>query len=316
MRAEHQPVLLEETLAVLAPQANRHILDATFGRGGHSRALLAAGARVTALDRDPEAIAFGQALVRETRSNRFFIKQMNFADIRQLAAAGESYDGILFDFGVSSPQLDSPERGFSFRENGPLDMRMGAGAEGDTPGTAADLVNGAEESELVRIFFAYGEERQARRIAAAIVRERARGPITRTRQLAEIIEKTVGMRGHRKIHPATPVFQALRIAVNDELQAIEDALEAVPDVLKPGGRLAAISFHALEDRRVKRFIEVCSREEIREEGMAFGHANPNYCFKKLGRFKPSAEEIQNNPRARSARLRAAEKVGSEPVPNN
>lgn len=306
MGSDHQPVLLEETLELLAPSREARLLDATFGRGGHSRALLEAGARVTALDQDPEAIAAASGLLKEFGSERFEIREMNFRDLTVLAGRGERFDGVLFDFGVSSPQLDQAERGFSFQKEGPLDMRMSP----QTTRTAEDIVNSADERELARIFFEYGEERASRRVAAAIVRARQEARIETTTRLAEVIQKAMGGRRDRKIHPATKCFQALRIAVNDELAAIDEALAAIPGLLNAGGRLAAISFHALEDRRVKRFVEKHSREEIRGERYAFGQPNPDYCLKKLGRWKPTEEEITQNPRARSARLRGAEKIAN------
>lgn len=304
MGPDHQPVLLKETLDLLALREDVLVVDATFGRGGHSRALLEAGARVVALDQDPEAVEAASSLIEKFGSERFEIREMNFRNLQSLTRKGERYDGVLFDFGVSSPQLDQAVRGFSFQQEGPLDMRMSP----EISRTAEEIVNEADEAELVRIFFEYGEERRARRVAAAIVRERNHRRIETTTQLAAIIEKAVGGRRDRKIHPATKCFQAIRIAVNDELAAIDEALEALPELLNPGGRLAAISFHALEDRRVKRFIEKHSQEEIRGERYAFGQPNPDYCLNKLGRWKPSETEIEANPRSRSARLRGAEKI--------
>jgi len=302
----HQPVLLEETLELLAPRSRVRLLDATFGRGGHTRALLEAGAQVVALDQDPAAIEAASSLLEEFGNERFEIREMNFRNLTELVQRGERFDGVLFDFGVSSPQLDVAERGFSFQKDGPLDMRM------STRGslTAGDLVNRTDEQELARIFFEYGEERKARRVARVIVEERKRARIESTVQLAAIVEKAVGGRRDRKIHPATKCFQALRIAVNDELAAIDEALPAVPELLNEGGRLAAISFHALEDRRVKKFIDQHSREEIRGDHYAFGQPNPDYCMKNLGRWKPGEKELESNPRARSARLRGAEKIGN------
>lgn len=296
--------MMAETLEVLSPQPSSRILDATFGRGGHSRELLAAGAQVVALDQDPEAIEAATPLVKEFGQERFEIRRMNFRDLQTLVDAGERYDGVLFDLGVSSPQLDQGERGFSFQHDGPLDMRM----DPETVMTAADLVNRCDAHELAQIFFEYGEERGSRKIAAAIIRAREVAPVTTTHQLADIISRALGGRRDRKIHPATKCFQALRIKVNEEMSALDDALVAVPGLLKSGGRMATISFHALEDRRVKRFIERHSLEEIRGERYAFGQPNPDYCMKKLGRWKPSEVEIQENPRARSARLRGAEKL--------
>ncbi|MEM1159006.1 MAG: 16S rRNA (cytosine(1402)-N(4))-methyltransferase RsmH [Verrucomicrobiota bacterium] len=304
MGREHRSVLMTETLEVLQPQSSRKILDATFGRGGHSRELLVAGATVVALDQDPDAIEAASPLVEEFGADRFEIRKMNFRDLQKVVDAGERYDGVLFDLGVSSPQLDRGERGFSFQHDGPLDMRM----DPESSLTAAGLVNRGSEQELAQIFFEFGEERGSRRVAAAIARAREAGEISTTHQLADIISQALGGRRDRKIHPATKCFQALRIKVNEELTALDEALEAVPSLLNAGGRMATISFHALEDRRVKRFIEKHSEEEIRGEHYAFGQPNPDFCMKKLGRWKPSDQEIQENPRARSARLRGAEKI--------
>jgi 16S rRNA (cytosine1402-N4)-methyltransferase len=304
MGRDHRSVLLAETLEVLSPQPSRRILDATFGRGGHSRELLKAGADVVALDQDPEAIEAAAPLIAEYGQERFEVRKMNFRDLQALVDAGERYDGVLFDLGVSSPQLDQGERGFSFQHDGPLDMRM----DPETAQTAADLVNRCDARELAQIFFEYGEERGSRKVAAAVVREREHGKITSTHQLADIISRALGGRRDRKINPATKCFQALRIKVNEEMSALDEALEAVPGLLVSGGRMAAISFHALEDRRVKRFIVKHSQEEIRGDRYAFGQPNPDYCLKKLGRWKPSESETVENPRARSARLRGAEKI--------
>ncbi|MEM6821148.1 MAG: 16S rRNA (cytosine(1402)-N(4))-methyltransferase RsmH [Verrucomicrobiota bacterium] len=300
----HQPVLLQETLEALAPNTSKCFIDATFGRGGHTRALLDAGARVVALDQDPEAIKVAEQFMGQWGANQLRIVSMNFRDLQGIADQGERFDGILFDLGVSSPQLDQGERGFSFMHDGPLDMRMNP----ESPLTAHEVVNTWDESELACIFFEYCEERRSRRVASAVVKARKKEPLETTTELAELISAAVGGRRNHKIHPATKCFQALRICVNDELGSLDQALSVVPSLLKVGGRMAVISFHALEDRRVKRFIEKHSQEEIREGSYAFGRPNPDYCFKKLGRWKPSDAEIEVNIRSRSARLRAAEKV--------
>lgn len=299
----HRPVLLKEVLAVLEPRAGARILDGTFGRGGHTAALLEAGARVVALDRDPEAVEAARRFAPQMESGQLTIEQMNFGELARVAEREGGFDGILLDLGVSSPQLDCPGRGFSFQADGPLDMRM----DPASPTTAADLVNGCPVPELARMFSQLGGERLARPIAEAIGRERQRGPMTSTRQLAGLIEKVSGGRRRSKLHPATRVFQALRMAVNDELGELDRALAAVPEALRSGGRLAVISFHELEDRRVKQFIERHSQPELRVPGMAFGHPNPDFCLRKLRRVDPSSEEIAANPRARSARLRGAVK---------
>jgi 16S rRNA (cytosine1402-N4)-methyltransferase len=246
----HAPVMLGEVLEALEPSAGKLILDGTFGAGGYSRALLDAGAQVLALDRDPSTQAFAEPL-RRAFPDRFRWMQSRFSDLEAaLDEAGHGgCDGVAFDLGVSSMQLDQAERGFSFLRDGPLDMRMGA--EGQS---AADLINTAEPAELGRVFFVYGEERQARRIAAAIARRRAERPFERTLDLAETVEKAVGGRRGAPIHPATRVFQALRIAVNQELSELEAGLGAAERALRAGGRLAVVTFHSLEDRIVKTFF--------------------------------------------------------------
>ena len=243
MSAPHLSVLLEEVGAAIAPAPGRHVVDGTFGAGGYTRAFLAAGARVTAFDRDPSAARFASGL-----GSGFTLVCAPFstmADVLGEAAA----DGVALDLGVSSMQLDEAERGFSFLRDGPLDMRMGA----DGP-TAADLVNPAEAAEIARILWIYGEERQSRRVASAIVRRRQDQPFTRTTDLAEVIERALGGRRGARVHPATRSFQALRIAVNDELAELEAGLLAAERVLRPGGRLAVVTFHSLEDRIVKGFL--------------------------------------------------------------
>ncbi|MFQ3670985.1 MAG: 16S rRNA (cytosine(1402)-N(4))-methyltransferase RsmH [Verrucomicrobiia bacterium] len=298
----HRPVLLNEVLTVLEPRAGARFLDGTFGRGGHTAALLQAGARVVALDQDPAAVEAARSFAPHLHSGQLIIEHMNFRDLGTVAQREGGFHGILLDLGVSSPQLDQPERGFSFQNDGPLDMRMDPHRN---PSTAADLVNHLPSQDLARLLFDLGGERHARSIARAIVAARARAPITSTLALANLIEQTVGGRRGSRIHPATRSFQALRLAVNDELGALDQALAAIPSALLPGGRLAVISFHELEDRRVKHFIDHHSRPEIRSPGMAFGHPNPDYCLRKLRRIDPSPEEIAANPRARSARLRGA-----------
>ncbi len=277
MTLAHRPVLLEATLAALEPGPGKVIVDATFGGGGHARALLASGARVIALDKDPEAIARGRA--RFAGEERLDLVEADFRELeRVLDGLGlERVDGVLADLGVSSYHLDDPRRGFSYRLEGPLDMRMGRGEL-----TAADVVNAFDEEELAEILRRYGEEPAARRIARAIVRAR---PLRTTTELAEVVRRAVGYR--RAGHPARKTFQALRIYVNDELGALRALLEASARRLAPGGRLAVISFHSLEDREVKRFL----RESPEFEPL----------FKKP--VVPRPEEVAENPRARSAKLR-------------
>ena len=239
----HVSVLLDEVVDALEPWAGKHIVDGTFGAGGYSRALLATGAQVTAFDRDPTARRFAEGL-----GERFRLVEARFSEMDAELGEG-SVDGVALDLGVSSMQLDEAERGFSFLRDGPLDMRMGA----DGP-TAADLVNTAEPAELARVIYVYGEERQSRRIAAAIVRRRAEQPFTRTLDLAEFVERVLGGRRGAKVHPATRTFQGLRIAVNEELSELEAGLAAAERALKPEGRLAVVTFHSLEDRIVKSFL--------------------------------------------------------------
>ncbi len=281
------------------------MLDGTFGRGGHTRALLAAGADVWALDQDPAAHASPDACVLASEyGGKFGLEMKNFDQLAKVAEEQGPFDGILLDLGVSSPQLDHADRGFSFLHDGPLDMRM----DPALPQTAADLVNDSDEVALVKILFEFGEEPQARKIVRALIHRREREPFTRTVELAGEVERAVGGRRDRRTHPATKTFQALRIAVNDELGALDRALQAIPSALKSGGRMGVISFHSLEDKRVKSFIEKHSQEELRGPASPFGQPNPEYCLRKIGRWLPSAEETSANPRARSARLRVAERI--------
>jgi 16S rRNA (cytosine1402-N4)-methyltransferase len=290
-------------MEALQPAVGKRMLDATFGRGGHSRAMLAAGADVVALDQDADAERAATSLAAEFPW-RFTFRRVNFSTLVTVSDELGPFDGILFDLGVSSPQLDTAARGFSFQLDGPLDMRMNQ----EAAVSAADLVATASERELADLIFRYGDEPRARRIARAIVDERQREPITRTARLAAVVEQAVGGRRGAKIHPATKTFQALRIAVNDELGALRAALAVTPPALGKHGRLGVISFHSLEDRLVKDFIAIRSEPELRGDRYAFGRPNPDYCFRKLGRWLPADNEITANPRARSARLRAAEKI--------
>lgn len=302
--AWHVPVLRDEVLSLLLPGAGRIYLDGTLGGGGHSESLLQAGASVVAIDRDRESLNF--AAERLSRfGGKFRAVPGNFAEADRLTGVVEAapFDGALLDLGVSSHQLDTAERGFSFRMDGPLDMRMDPDGGGDS---AADLVNHAEEAELVRVFRAYGEEPQARRVARAIVAERERVPFTRTAQLAALIEKLLGRRG--RVHPATRVFQALRIAVNDELGALRRALTIIPGLLREGARFAVITFHSLEDRLVKKFFREGSEQWIDRPEWPEPRLNPLWQFRDLTRkpLEASAAEVASNLRARSARLRAVE----------
>jgi 16S rRNA (cytosine1402-N4)-methyltransferase len=302
--ARHLPVLRDEILAALAPKPGEIFLDATFGAGGYSRALLGVpGTRILAIDRDPSAIAAGEALVAEA-DGRLTLVQGVFSGLQSLAQSHgiTHFDGIAFDIGVSSMQLDEAQRGFSFRHDGPLDMRMG----GIGP-SAADLVNGADAARLADIFYYYGEERLARRIAKAIVAQRAQAPFTTTLQLAESIARVVPAKPGA-IHPATRSFQALRIAVNDELGELVKALSGAEHMLKEGGRLAIVSFHSLEDRIVKQFFASRSGHGQARSRLLPGEPErplPTFVVPGKQPILPSEAEMFANPRARSAKLRFA-----------
>jgi len=295
----HVSVMPHEVEKWMAAGPGMFVIDGTLGGGGHSELLLEAGARVLGVDRDPEALDHARRRLARYGS-RFRAWQGNFADLRDNpeVQGGERADGLLLDLGVSSRQLDDPDRGFSFRADGPLDMRMDP-ERGDS---AARLVNEWPEEELRRVLREYGEEPRARRIAAAIVAGR---PFRGTLALAECIERAVGRSG--RIHPATRAFQALRIAVNDELGSLERALEASLELLKPGGRLLVISFHSLEDRIVKRFMHDRAREWIDRPEWPEPRRNPRRALRLPTRkaIAPSEAEIRINPRARSAKLRVA-----------
>ena len=303
----HLPVLLHEVLDALAPRDQGIYVDATFGAGGYTRAILqAAACTVWGIDRDPDAVARGRTLEQEF-PGRLTVLEGRYGDMRELlgAAGIDRVDGIALDLGVSSMQLDQPERGFSFRADGPLDMRM----ERDGP-SAADLVNELPEDELADVIYRYGEERASRRIARAIAEARRVAPITRTGELANLVRRCVKKSGDG-IDPATRTFQALRIAVNDELDEVDRGLAAAEALLVPGGRLAVVSFHSLEDRRVKEFLRTRSGEQPRPSrhlpAAASGPA-PGFRLLARGAVKPTDAECAANPRARSARLRAAERT--------
>ncbi len=298
----HIPVLLGPVLAALAPVAGGTFLDGTFGAGGYSRALLEAGAgRVIALDRDPTAIAAGQELAAS--DPRLTLVEAEFAALDE-AADGAPLDGVALDIGVSSMQLDRAERGFSFLRDGPLDMRMSASGP-----SAADLVNGGSEALLADVIFLLGEERAARRIARAIVKARAEAPVTRTLALAEVVAGVLPRPKPGQPHAATRTFQALRIAVNDELGQLAAALAAAERALAPGGRLAVVTFHSLEDRIVKRYLQAASgrggggSRHLPEQAVE----TPRFA-RPAPPVVPDAAEIAANPRARSARLRAAKRL--------
>ena len=303
----HTPVLLPQVLGALNIDASGNYLDATFGRGGHAGAILeklTANGRLLCLDRDSAAVAAAQIrFAGDQRVNIFLAPFSSLAACADQVVPGLKFDGVLFDLGVSSPQLDDAGRGFSFMQDGPLDMRMSVG-QGQS---AADVVNRAPLNELIRIFRDYGEERFAPRIARAIVADRAEQPFERTLQLAEMIARVVRSKEHK--HPATRVFQALRIHVNQELRELEQALNAALERLAPRGRLAVISFHSLEDRMVKQFMRRHALADPMYAGLPDipAHARPK--LKLVGKaVEPDAEEVDLNPRARSARLRIAERL--------
>ena len=310
----HRPVMLTEVLAVLSPRDGGVYVDGTFGAGGYSRAILeAADCIVWAIDRDPDAIRRGEDLAA-AYPGRLRLVHGRFGEMAALLRDSNVtlVDGIALDLGVSSPQLDEAERGFSFRADGPLDMRMG----GEGP-TAADTVNSLAEDALAGIIYRLGEERHSRRVARAIVAARREAPITRTLALADVVRRAVP-RSRDGIDPATRTFQALRIHVNDELGELDRALVAAESLLAPGGRLAVVAFHSLEDRRVKAFLRARAGASPRtsrhlpaaqEEGRA-----PTFSLIRGGVLKPSKEEVASNPRSRSARLRAAERTGAPAWP--
>ncbi len=307
----HVPVMLAEVLAALAPRDGGIYLDATFGGGGYSAAILeAASCTVWAIDRDPDAIARGAALAAR-HPGRLHLLHGAFADMVDLLAAHgvTALDGVVFDLGVSSFQLDDPARGFSFRHDGPLDMRMARSGP-----TAADLVNTLPERELADTLYELGEERASRRIAKAILAARSEAPITTTGRLAEVIRSVLppDRKGH---HPATRSFQALRIRVNDELGQVERALDQAARLLAPGGRLVVVSFHSLEDRLVKRFMaEAAGRTPApsrHDPAGLLAREAAGFRLLATGAAKPGDAETGANPRARSARLRAMERLPGE-----
>ncbi len=307
---EHFPVLYEEALSALNIRSDGVYIDCTFGRGGHSRGILQKlghDGRLLALDRDLSAI-HSQVAAELSQDERLILRHASFSRLSEIVAdelPGRGVDGILMDFGVSSPQLDEAERGFSFLRDGPLDMRM----DRYSGMSAAEWLQQVDERELVRVLFDYGEERFARKIAKAIMKARSEAPITSTLQLARLIEEAVPMKEKGK-HPATRSFQAIRIEINQELEEIRQVLTQSVDVLAPGGRLVVIAFHSLEDRIVKRFIRQESgrkynpgRLPVMEKDIQQG------VLKKIGKaIRASREEVEKNPRSRSAVMRIAEKI--------
>ena len=310
--ARHVPVLIEEALGFLAPDAGGTFIDGTFGAGGYTAAILASGASVLAIDRDAAAIAAGGDIERSA-GDRLTLVKGRFSGLDAIARAHgyQRVDGVVLDLGVSSMQVDTPERGFSLRADGPLDMRMGQ--EGPR---AADVVNRMDKDALQWVIAVLGEERRARAVAAAIVKARAVRPLGGTVELAEIVLSAVGRRAGAAIHPATRTFQALRIFVNRELEELAAALAAAERILGQGGRLVVVAFHSLEDRIVKRFL--AERSARRSGGSRhrpeMAVAAPTFALITRGAVAPSEREVTANPRARSARLRAARRTDATARP--
>ncbi len=313
--ARHVPVLLFEVLRALAPRDGERFIDGTFGAGGYSRAVLgAASCDVLAIDRDPDAVAGAHALKAEF-PDRFDIFEGRFGDIADIASRCDfSPHGVVLDIGVSSMQLDEPQRGFSFRDDGPLDMRMSRSGP-----SAADAVNQLEEAELSQILRFYGEEKRARAIARAIVAEREEAPLRTTGDLAGLVERVLGRRHDDPRHPATRTFQALRIYINDELGELAQGLAGAETILPKGGRLVVVTFHSLEDRIVKRFFAERSGRQARPSRyLPDAPAGPQASFEvpRGQPVTPQAEEIASNPRARSARLRFGVRTANSPIALN
>ncbi len=307
-QTEHRPVLLDEALAALNVSPDGHYVDGTFGRGGHSAAILNVlneDGRLLALDKDPEAIEVAHQ--RFAEDQRFLIRQDSFAMMNaQVKALGwtNQVDGILLDLGVSSPQIDDASRGFSFQKDGPLDMRMNP----EQGLSAAQWLAAAREQDIVTVLKEYGEERFAKRIARALVQARKEKAITTTKQLSEIVA-AANPAWEKGKDPATRSFQAIRIYINRELDDLEQVLEQVTEILKPGGRLVVISFHSLEDRRVKRFIRDAARGDDFPPDLPVTQAQLNPSLRLIGKaVRAGAKELERNPRARSAVMRVAERL--------
>lgn len=317
MSATHTPVLLKEVLDALEPCDGETYVDGTFGGGGYAAAILnVADCKVFAIDRDPDAIVRGRTMEKEFEGRLKVIEgRFSQMDVLLAGEGEDKVDGIALDIGVSSCQLEEAERGFSFLKDGPLDMRMEKAGE-----SAADIINNYKESELADIFYIYGEEHRSRRIAKAIAEARRDAPIETTAKLAGIIVDAIGgkkMLGASRIHPATKVFQALRIYVNRELNELKDGLEAAVRILKEGGRLCVVTFHSLEDRIVKSFFNERSgnipqgSRHSPPDATPGKWRGPTLILKHKKGTKPSATEVAINPRARSARLRTAIRTGAE-----
>ena len=335
LRTRHIPVLLSEVVECLAPGDGQLIIDATFGAGGYSRAILeAADCRVLAFDRDITAVRAAAEICQQFTNrlgvvNQPFSRMEDFARIEETANGqplieGPFADGVVLDIGVSSMQLDQAERGFSFQSDGPLDMRMSAavdpltGGAAQTGQSAADFLNAADEAAIANVIYTYGEEKKSRWIARAIVKARTEKPLTRTLELADVVLRVFHGRKIDGRHPATRTFQALRIYINDELGELAQALAAAERILKPGGRLAVVTFHSLEDRIVKRFLTARTGKESKGSRhlpeVSIKSREPSFRFLNARPLTPSKGELAVNPRARSARLRFAIRTGAEPWP--
>lgn len=304
----HETVLQKEAIDALAIRPGGTYIDATFGRGGHSKAilkLLAADGKLVAMDRDPDAIEVAKTL--QLQDSRLEVVQGTFGNLGDLdskAVTRGEVDGILFDLGVSSPQLDNPRRGFSFLQDGPLDMRMNPKDQL----SASEWVNSATEKEIADVLFKFGEERHSRRMAKRLVEVRSEAPIKTTAELAEVI-KAANPNWEKDKHPATRAFQAIRIKINDELEQLTVGLETALELLRPGGRIAVISFHSLEDRIVKKYFARESRGDNFPRDLPVTSDQLNPQLKRIGRpVKAGKTEVINNPRARSAVMRVAEKL--------
>ena len=309
--AGHVPVMLKQSLELLDPQPGGRYIDATFGGGGHSRAILEASnpdGTLLALDADPAAIKRAEPL-QHVYGDRLTVRHGNFGELRTVAdgAGFVPADGVLMDLGLSSFQFDDPERGFSFESDARLDMRLDTTSTG---ATAWDIVNTWDESEIIEILFSYGEESRARRIVRELIRERGERPIETARDLAALVERAVGGRRGARIHPATKTFQAVRIAVNRELDVLRAALESAVAVLRAGGRIIVISFHSLEDRIVKQFFQREARDCVCPPDIPVCRCDHKAQVRILTRrpVTPDEGEVERNPRSRSAKLRAAERL--------
>ena len=306
MSEYHVPVMLEECLSALNVRKGGIYLDGTLGGGGHSSEILKRGGTLIALDRDNEAIAESKKRFEDEKLSGYTIVKSNFHDAAKVLddLGVDGIDGALLDLGISSHQIDDPERGFSYRFDGKLDMRM----DNDGGITAYDVVNEYSEDELVKILFGYGEERFAKKIASAIVRERKNQPIRTTTELAELVKKSAPEFYHRQGHPAKKTFQAIRIEVNGELDGLSEALESIAAKIKSGGRFAVLTFHSLEDRIVKQAFRLMCTDCICDKSLPVCVCGHKATAKPIGKFKPTQKETNENSRAASATLRVIEKL--------